>query len=119
MQPDSYLKVNSCDNQHQKMRTFPTHAGEQTCRTPTHVLMLERFLHEHSSNTTHLPLSIMWSRPPKSRSSSLNQSPALLEVRESNVSIAKWPVYKKQPRHHYHHHMIHFICNCVQYLNWQ
>lgn len=45
--------------------------------------------------TFSLPLSTMWSRPPSSRSSSLNQSPALLEVSDNNVSMARWPVYKK------------------------
>lgn len=48
--------------------------------------------------TFGVPLSTMWSKPPKSRSSSLNQSPALLDVRESNVSIARWPVYKKKKK---------------------
>lgn len=43
-----------------------------------------------------LPLSTMWSKPPSSRSSSLNQSPALLEVRESSVSMARCPVCNTQ-----------------------
>lgn len=43
-----------------------------------------------------LPLSTMWSSPPSSRSSSLNQSPARFEVRDSNVSMAKWPVYRER-----------------------
>lgn len=43
-----------------------------------------------------LPLSTMWSKPPSSRSSSLNQSPALLEVRERSVSMARCPVCSTQ-----------------------
>lgn len=45
--------------------------------------------------TRRLPLSTIWSKPPSSRSSSLNQSPALLEVKDSSVSIARWPVWRK------------------------
>lgn len=46
------------------------------------------------SSISNIPLSTIWSRPPRSRSSSLNQSPARFEVRDSNVSIAKCPVWK-------------------------
>lgn len=38
----------------------------------------------------------MWSSPPSSRSSSLNQSPARFEVSDSNVSMAKWPVCRER-----------------------
>lgn len=51
---------------------------------------------ETSKLPTHLPLSTIWSNPPRSLSSSLNQSPALLEVRESRVSMARWPVYNRK-----------------------
>lgn len=44
----------------------------------------------------HVPLSTMWSSPPSSRSSSLNQSPARFEVSDSNVSMAKWPVCRER-----------------------
>ena len=44
----------------------------------------------------HVPLSTMWSSPPSSRSSSLNQSPARFDVSDSNVSMAKWPVCRER-----------------------
>lgn len=60
-----------------------------------HFLTIHFFSCCQSSIPT-VPLSTIWSRPPRSRSSSLNQSPARFEVRDSNVSIAKCPVWKSE-----------------------
>lgn len=78
--PLSYVKVNSCTG-HLVYLYTDIYTNEVT---------------SCSLHLIHLPLSTIWSKPPSSRSSSLNQSPALLEVRESSVSMARWPVYNKQ-----------------------
>lgn len=54
---------------------------------------------EHIS-IQHPPLSTIWSRPPSSRSSSLNQSPALLEVNDRSVSMARCPVCRDRGQKH-------------------
>lgn len=63
-------------------------------RKTKHRWLLSFWVNTNSSKCLE-PLSTTWSSPPSSRSSSLNQSPARFEVRDSNVSMAKWPVYKE------------------------
>lgn len=64
-------------------------------RNQTHHWLLLFWVNRNSLEYLE-PLSTMWSSPPSSRSSSLNQSPARFEVRDSNVSMAKWPVYRER-----------------------
>ena len=64
----------------------------KTRDSQTHTSITHTHTHTHTPTS---PLSTMWSSPPSRRSSSLNQSPALLEVRDSSVSMARWPVCRE------------------------
>ena len=56
-----------------------------------HMLISSAVRYETHSESVRM----RWSRPPRSRSSSLNHSPARLEVSESSVSIERWSAVMK------------------------